>query len=153
MNRNRAASAVTILILAGLLGVAVLRRNAARQPSSPQDTIYRMLDAARSGNAAAYLGEYTGQMEAHLKQVLAEKGDAAFQRYLISANAEIKGVAVSPPKETAAGEVEIQVEYVYQERNEVQRIGLEQRGGRWKIARVDSAERVQTLVPYGSAVE
>jgi hypothetical protein len=35
----------------------------------------------------------------------------------------------------------------------MQKMYLEKHGDRWKIARVDGAERVKTLVPYGTPVE
>ena len=70
-----------------------------------------------------------------------------------SSNAEIKGVAVEEPKQMSDSEVQVRVEYVYQDRNEVQIMYLEKQTGEWKIARVDSAERVKTLVPYGTPVQ
>ncbi len=44
------------------------------------------------------------------------------------------------------------MEYVYKDRNEVQFVYLQKEGANWKIYRVDGAERIKTLVPYGSAV-
>ncbi len=49
-------------------------------------------------------------------------------------------------------EVKVKVEYVFQDRNEVQWMYLEKSGNSWRIARVDTAERIQTLVPYGTPV-
>ena len=46
----------------------------------------------------------------------------------------------------------IRVEYVYEDRNEVQQVELERQDGRWRISSVDSAQRVKTLVPYGTPV-
>ena len=48
--------------------------------------------------------------------------------------------------------MKVQVEYVYADRNEVQFVYLIKEGRRWKISAVDSAQRVKTLVPYGSPV-
>jgi hypothetical protein len=44
------------------------------------------------------------------------------------------------------------VEYVFADRNEVQIVYLERVGERWKIARVEGAQRIETLMPYGSPV-
>jgi hypothetical protein len=47
----------------------------------------------------------------------------------------------------------VRVEYVYQDRNEAQTMYLEKASSGWKITRVDGAERVKTLVPYGTPVQ
>jgi hypothetical protein len=156
MSRPQPGAIITILLLGGLLAAAVLRTTGIRRaplPARPQDAIYRMLDAARAGDISAYLRQYGGQMEAYLRQVIAEKTEAGFRSYLQAFNAEIKGVAVSEPRILSKREVEVRVEYIYPDRNEAQRMSLEKYGDEWKITRVDGAERVKTLVPYGSPVE
>lgn len=156
MSKQRTATVVTVLLLAGLVAAGVLRKSGMRTavPSAtPQESIYRMLDAARAGDTAAYLRQYAGTMEAHLRQAIVERSEADFKKYLQSSNAEIKGVAVAEPKMLSEREAEVQVEYIYQDRNEVQRMVLEKQGEDWKITRVDGAERVKTLIPYGSPVE
>ena len=144
---------LTLLLVAGLFALVVFRKVRTAPPATPQDTIYAMLDAARAGDAKAYVARYTGPMEANLRQAIAEKGDAGFRAYLQSANAEIKGVAVNEPQAVSDREVQVRVEYVYQDRNEAQTMYLEKLSDGWKITRVDSAERVKTLVPYGTPVQ
>ncbi len=157
MNRDRIAKAATILVVIGLLGFIVVRRGGARltarPTAAPQDAIYQMLDAARTGNVPGYLARYTGQMRSALNQTIAEKGAAGFRSYLQSSNAEIKGLAVFEPKAVSDNEVALRVEYVYRDRNEAQIFYLVKAEGAWKIARVDNAERVKTLVPYGTPVQ
>jgi len=172
VNRQRIAQVLTILTLAAALGAAVARQNgwkmpawstltrnisaSARQPAeaTPQDAIYAMLDAARDGDVKKYLAAYTGSMETALRQSIAESSDAAFRKYLQDTNAALKGVAVMAPDAVAGDrEVKVRVEYVYQDRNEAQTMNLEKTSNGWKIARVDSAERVKTLVPYGTPVQ
>ena len=58
----------------------------------------------------------------------------------------------SEPERLSEGEVKARVEYVFAGRNEVQIVYLEKAGERWKIARVDDAQRIETLVPYGTPV-
>jgi hypothetical protein len=171
LNRQRIAQVLTILTLAAALSAAVARQNgwkmpawsavtgslsAARRPAeaTPQDAIYAMLDAARDGDVKKYLASYTGTMETALRQSIAESSEAAFRKYLQDTNAALKGVAVMGP-DAAPGdrEVKVRVEYVYQDRNEAQTMNLEKTSSGWKIARVDSAERVKTLVPYGTPVQ
>ncbi len=162
MNKQRKAQVLTIAVLAGAAGVAVVARSGwrpslpartAKADPTPQDAIYNMLDAARDGDVRKYLSHYTGQMEASLRQTIAESTEAGFASYLKESNAAIKGVAINEPQALTDREVKVRVEYVYQDRNEVQQMYLERGAGDWKIARVDSAERVKTLVPYGTPVQ
>ncbi len=161
MTRDRKAKAVTFAILLGAFGVVLGQKSGwrladksrAKAEATPQDSIYSMLDAARAGDTKAYLRSYTGQMEASLKQSVSESTDAGFAKYLKDTNAEIKGVAISEPQPLTDRETKVRVEYVYQNRNEAQTMYLEKQPEGWKIARVDGAERVKTLVPYGTPVQ
>lgn len=120
---------------------------------TPQDAIYAMLDAARQGNVPAYLSHYTGQMESSLRQAVAEQGESAFGQYLKETNAAVKGIAINEPQVLTDREVKARVEYVYQDRNEIQFFYLEKQGKNWRIARLDTAERIKTLIPYGTPVQ
>jgi len=168
MTRERQAQIATLAVLLGALGFVGVKRSGwrasaaslsnlvtARPPAggSPQDTVYRMMDAARDGDVRAYLGCYTGQMESALRQIVAEKGEAALAAYVRNFNASVKGVAIQEPQSTAEREVRLHVEFVYRDRNEAQLYYLQQSGGSWKIARQENAEGVKTLVPYGTTVE
>ncbi|MFN7924411.1 MAG: hypothetical protein U0Q16_30185 [Bryobacteraceae bacterium] len=167
MTQQRKAQVLTGVLIAGI-GVFLYARQqpatkiadivpaAAAQPKAdptPQDAIYGMFDAAREGNVSGYLGFYTGQMEAALRQSIAEQGEAAFAKYLRETNAPIKGIAITEPQKLTDAAVKARVEYVYQDRNEVQFFYLEKAGNEWKIARLDTTERVKTLVPYGTPVQ
>jgi|SRR5271157_4558464 len=150
-DRQRHIATLAVLtLIAG--GIYFLKRTRPSDPQ-PQDAIYGMLDAARAGDLKAYLASYTGQMEASLRQSVKETGEAAFAKYLRSTNAAIKGVALQAPQPLSAGNVSVRVEYIYQDRNEAQTMMLQKDSGGWKIARVDGAERVKTLVPYGTPVQ
>jgi len=158
MTKERKATLATLLILAAALGL-VIANNIDWRPAppkaelSPQDAVYAMLDAARRGNVQQYLACYTGQMEAALRQAIAEKTEAAFARYLQEFNAPIKGIAITEPQPLSDREVKVRVEFVYQDRNEVQMMYLEKLSGAWKIARLDATDRLKTLIPYGTPVQ
>src|ERR1035438_9642883 len=112
-----------------------------------------MLDASRAGDVKAYLATYGGQMRAALEQSVRETGEEPFSRYLKESNAAVKGIAVTEPQPLSEREVKVRVEYVYQDRNEAQTVGLEKTGADWKITRVDGSERLKTLIPYGTPVK
>ncbi len=128
-----------------------------KQAPGPRDAIhaaiYAMLAAARDGDVNAYLASYTGQMATALQASVRESTPDGFARYLRDSNAQIKGVALTEPEPFSGSEAKVRVEYVYQDRNEAQTIYLEKVEGAWKISRVDVAERVKTLVPYGTPVQ
>ncbi len=169
MTKERKTQIVTVAILVVAAGVALVRKSgwrfadfrvadlapraAVKADPTPQDAIYGMLDAARAGDVKTYMASYSGQMEAALKQSLAETTQSGFAKYLKDSNAAIKGIAISEPQTLTDREVTVRVEYVYQDRNEAQMMYLEKSSGGWKIARVDGTERVKTLVPYGTPVQ
>ena len=163
MNKQRIAQILTVLILAGVLGGTLIKKNgwtfrttrAAMQPAqaTPEDAIYGMLDAARKGDVQKYLAAYSGAMQTSLRQSIAESSNSAFSQYLQDTNAALKGVAVMAPEITSDREAKARVEYVYQDRNEVQNMYLEKTTTGWKITRVETAQRVKTLVPYGTPVK
>jgi hypothetical protein len=164
VTKERKAQIVTLAVLACAAAVVVARKvniqapsfNQVIQPKSapvPQDTVYAMLDAARAGDTDKYLSCYTGQMLTSLQQSVNETGKAGFAKYLKDSNAPIKGVAINEPQALTDREVKVRVEFVYQERNEVQFMYFEKIGADWKIARVDATERVKTLIPYGTPVQ
>ena len=156
MTRERKTQILTAAVLAAL-GLVLARRGewrAQKPPATPQDAVYAMLDAARDGDVGAYLDAHTGQMAASLRQSLTETTPAAFAGYLKRSNSAVKGIAVSEPQPLSDREVRLRVEFVYQDRNEAQWMYLVKQDARhWKIARVDAAERVKTVIPYGTPVE
>ena len=156
ISKTRWTQIVTMLILAVAFGIAVLPTSSvslwltAVRPAgdlTPQDVVYAMLDAARAGDVAKYLASYTGEMEQSLERARLESAD--FGQYLRTSNAAIVGIAVNEPQLLSEREVQVRVEYVFRDRNEVQVLYLGKTPGGWKIARVDSAERIETKAPYG----
>ncbi|MBL8177451.1 MAG: hypothetical protein JNK48_22430 [Bryobacterales bacterium] len=164
MTKERKAQLITVLILGAAIGFIAWKQGALsslnlpsmtaspKSDPTPQDVIYTALDAARDGNVSAYISAHTGQMEQALRKAAAESTESGFAKYLKETNAPIKGIALQEPQSLTDREVKVRVEYVFQDRNEIQWMYLEKSGNTWKIARVDSAERIQTLVPYGTPV-
>jgi hypothetical protein len=156
------AHIITVIVLLAALGVVLARKTGWRIPhpaaaqnenQGPQDTIYAMLNAARAGDVRGYLANYTGPTEAALRQTLAESTEPGFSKYLSDSNSSLKGVAVSDPQTITDSEASVRVEYVYQDRNDVQMMYLQKGPSGWKISRTDGEERVKTLVPYGTPVK
>ena len=167
MKRERLTTLITAGVMGGALLVivarnkgmnlseinpAIIAQSLTPKTVAPEDSIYAMLDAAKAGDINAYLASYTGHMKDLLRQSVSETTPAGFEKYLRTSNAAIQGAALSPPETLSGSQVKVRVEYVYKDRNEVQFLYLQKEGPGWKIYRIDGAERIQTLVPYGSAV-
>ena len=76
-----------------------------------------------------------------------------FAHKLEEAGVHVVWVADPEAQTVTDREAKVRVEYVCQDRNEAQTMYLEKGAGGWKISRVDGAERVKTLVPYGTPVQ
>ncbi len=161
MKRERKAQIATVLVLMGALTMLAAKRGGWRpaamvRPAAqelPQDTIYRMMDAARDGNASAYLACFTGSMENSLRQIAKEKGSSALSDYIRNFNAAVKGVAIQEPQPGADNELRVRVEFVYADRNEAQIYYLRQASGSWRIEHQENSQGVPAAVPYGTPVE
>jgi hypothetical protein len=160
MSKQAIARVVTVVVLVVALGVVFARKDdlrpsltglTRRTEQSPQDAIYAMLDAARNGDVKKYVASYSGQIAQSLERARNESHD--FAAYLRDSNAALKGVAVMDPQPQSEREVKVRVEYVYQDRNEAQLYYLEKARDGWKIAKVETAERVKTVIPYGTPVQ
>jgi hypothetical protein len=160
MTGNRKAHIATAVIIAAL-GFGVLWKQGGIDrvavvetvEPQPQDPIYETLDAVREGDLKKYIGAHTGSMETSLRRAIAEVGEEQLLKSLQKKNAPLKGIAVLEPERLSEREVKTIVEYVFADRNEVQTFYLERLEDRWKIARVEGAERIQTSTPYGTPVQ
>ncbi len=110
-----------------------------------------MLDAARAGNTRAYLDSFSGPMHDQLLQIVNENTEPKFSAYLTAQNAAFQGVAIALIDRPSETEADARLEYVYSNRNEIQNLFLKNERGRWKILKVAGAERIKTLVPFGTA--
>ena len=109
------------------------------------------MNAARAGDVNRYLAGYTGPMRVALQRSLDDSGSAAFARYLRSLDAGVKGLAVWV-ESSGEREAKARVEYVYQERNDVQVVYLQKERGVWRIARTESDQPVKVAIPYGTPI-
>jgi hypothetical protein len=153
MTRKRIAQVITIAVLAVALGAAVLRGRGSPAPQSPQQIIYSMIDAAGNGDVQKYSAHFLGTAASALQQSIRDLGEQRFSQSLRESNFGLKGVAIAEPEVIGEKQLKTKVEYVFQDRNEVQVLHLENSGGSWKIARMDSAERIKTPIQYGTPVE
>lgn len=122
-------------------------------------TVQDALEAARTGDLAAYLERFGEPLRSQLDRTRRERGDAYLRDYLRRTMEPVKGLAIDhtrielDPDEAGADLARVPVEFVYQDRNEVQRFLLRRDGDAWRIARVEAVRAVRTLIPYGTPIE
>jgi hypothetical protein len=160
MKRNTRARVLAVAALLGALAVGVARKAgwlegavapAATTEEAISTAIYATMNAARAGDVSRYLAGYTGPMRVTLQRSLDDSGSAAFARYLQTLDAGVKGLAVSV-ESSGEREAKARVEYVYQERNDVQVLYLEKEKGTWRIARTAADQPVKAAIPYGTPI-
>ena len=156
ITKHHLAQVIASALLIVAVGVAVTRKAKPRPPeaasaiAAPQDAVYAMLNAARNGDVKAYLAGFTGGLETSLRRTAADQTEPEFAKYLINSQTGVRGITVGEPNESAAGEVAVRVEYVYQDRNVTQVVNLTKAGTTWKISQLSDEARTPTLVPYGT---
>ncbi len=169
MSKERKAQIITVAALLAALGIGLARKAGFRHPDfrsvklaseaggvkdrSPEEAIYAMVNAARTGDVRAYLACYTGPLQATLRQVLAESGESDFAQSLRDSHSAIKGIAVSALQPMAGPEAGFRVEYTYQDHSTAQEMYLEKDPNGWKISRADNEELSKTLIPYGTPIK
>jgi hypothetical protein len=166
MKTSRTPAVLTALFVGGLLVFLFFRAQGWKLPSfarpyhtgttrsagAPEDTVYGMLDAARSGNTAQYIDSFSGPLQQQIQQTIRESGRSQFSTYLTNQSARFQSVAVSTSDQRSDLEAQMRVEYVYTNRNEVQLLHLVKEGDRWKITGISSSDQIRTLIPFGTAV-
>jgi hypothetical protein len=153
--KKRLPLIVTVLLIAGALVFFVARQRLKTtdpgfKAANPESVIWRMSDAARTGDVEAYLNCFDGELRRNLEKTVADMGERKFGEYLKRLNEEITGIAVSDLKLTGEAGANLRVEFIYRGKNDAQQHYLVLRDGAWKIDRVDESERIKTLIPYNA---
>ena len=153
MSRNVGATALTVVVLAAGLGVALRDRLPERGTSAgdPSDVFWEMVDVSREGSTDAYLDLFAGEVREQLETVRDEMGEAAFQQYLRQRIAGLKGVAVTG-REDLGDTVRLEVEYVREASYETQLLDVRATRGRWRIVALGPTNEREPPVPYGTPV-
>jgi hypothetical protein len=158
--KKRLPAILTIVLLLAVLLVLTQRerwREGASKPTaaaaSPEDVIWQMSDAAREGQTQAYLACFSGELRTRLEKTAREMGAAKFTEYLQQLNQAVTGIAVSDLEQSEADTAKLRVEFVLRGKHEAQTHHFQRVNGQWTITRVDDAEQVKVLIPYGTPVD
>ena len=155
------------LVVVGLVALAVALRGRkpapmaptatpprlfARLPVTPEAAVSAFFDAAGRGDAKAYLGLATGSLRRSLDGTRAELGPDGFRAEMRRSAAGVKGLAVSRAAQQPIEGVALDVELVFVDRNERQRITCLPKGRGWLIAAIGPATAAKPAIPYGTPV-
>lgn len=157
--KQRLPTIITVLLIAAAIGFFALRRQQKQfagmsaGSAGPEDVVWRLSDATREGNVKTYLDCFTGRLRQKIEKTAREMGEAQFSEYLKRLNNEVTGIAVSDLENVNQSEAALRVEFVFRGKNEVQKHHFRLVDGSWKIEKLDGAEQIKTLVPYGTDVD
>ncbi|MDE2692107.1 MAG: hypothetical protein OXI49_16515 [Acidobacteriota bacterium] len=153
MSRSLGATALTVAVLTAGLIVALRDQLPERgtDAGDPSDVFWEMVDASREGAVDAYLDLFAGELRVQLATVRDEMGHTAFEQYLRSRIAGLKGVAVTG-KEDLGEVVRLEVEYVRAASYETQSLDVRRTRGRWRIVALGPTHEREPPVPYGTPV-
>jgi hypothetical protein len=147
------ARAIQLLCLAGAVALAlVLRRAEPQRPATPEAAVNALFDAAARGDDGAYLALTAGELAASLRRARSQAGDEAFRAELRRSAAGILGLALSRRDDGPKDAVALDVELIFADRNERQRIVLAGGDEGWAVVEMHRAATTRPAVPYGTSV-
>lgn len=144
--------AVRIGGVALVIAAAFLLRGGGRLPESPEAAVAELFDAAGRGDDAGYLRLVAGDLARSLEANRSQLGKDAFCQSLRRSAAGVKGLAVSRAESSEPEVAALDVEIVFGDRNERQRILCRETPRGWIITSITRAEMLKPAVQYGTPV-
>jgi hypothetical protein len=152
-----------IVVVLILVGIAFALKGRDRAPTPPKEAepapldtasevVNQLFDAAGKGDDVAYLALVSGKLRESLEYERSQLGVEAFRQSLQRSAAGIKGLAVTQSADCPTGYIALDVEIVFTDRNEVQKVLLAPDGGAWVITSMETAEITTPPIPYGTPV-
>ncbi len=139
----------------GLIGLVLFfanRRTEGPPSEEPEDVVWKLLDESKEGNIDGYLECFAGEMRTRLETTAADMTPDKFSAYLKESLEKVKGVAVFDVERSSDTTARLVVEYVYQDKNERQRLRLSFQESAWRIEEAEASEWIHPLIPYGQSV-
>lgn len=145
--------AARALVVGGIVALAlVLRGRGPDLPKTPEAAVNALFDAAERGDDEAYLALLTGRLERSLRSTRSQVGVEAFREELRLSAGGVRGLAFTARQVEPDGAVRLDVEIVFADRHERQRVVARRAGGGWVIAAMGSAAATRPAVRYGAGV-
>lgn len=145
MSRRLAQSALAIVLL--LFALWLRGRGG---PATPEAAVQAWFEAVARGDDRACLALAAGDLRASLVSTRAQQDAAAFRAGLRASVAGLRGVAVSRADDGPDGLAAVDVDLVFDAKNERQRATLVPAGRGWAITAFGVASGVTPPVRYGT---
>ncbi len=152
MSEKTLRTAVAIVLGAALVVVGFVFRGRDRLPPTPEAAVSEFFDAAGRGDDRAYLRLLDGELRRSLSAERSRQGTDAFREGIRRTAAGIKGLATMPNSDAPDGMTALDVDIIFADRNESQRMILAPRRNGWAIVSIDAARMLKPPVPYGTPV-
>ncbi len=143
---------VRIVVVAALVVAAFVLRGRARPGETPEAAVSAFFDAAELGDDDTYLRLTSGRLRKSLEGTRSQLGVDAFRESLRQWAAKIKGLAFTRNDTAPPGLIALDVEIVFADRNERQKMLLSPEGSGWTIHSIEAAQMVEPAIPYGTPV-
>ncbi len=142
------AAAVVVLIAAA----AWVLRGGGPLPETPGAAVDAFFDAAERGDDREYLRVTAGELRKELDNRRKQLGREAFREHLKRSQAKILGLAKFEPEDVTADRVAVDVEIVFADHKQRQKMLLRREGTGWVITLIETAQRVESPIAYGTPV-
>lgn len=107
---------------------------------------------SREGRVKEYLDCFTGGLRAKLEQARDQMKPGEFADILRRRSAPVRGLAISDQTQVDGETMRLRVEWIFEDRSEIQTFTLCKVQGAWKIADMTDAQYNRPAVPYGTKV-
>ncbi len=144
--------ALAITLVGFLVALAFILRGRYQLPKTPEAAVSKFFEAAGRGDDVAYLSLTSDALRRSLEETRSRLGPEAFRDQLRRSAAGIKGLAVTLREDAPPGFKAVDVEIVFIDRNERQRMLLLEKRGGWSISSIGEARRIEPPIPYGTPV-
>jgi hypothetical protein len=144
--------ALPAAVIAALVVLAVALRRGDRLPETPEAAVAAFFDAASRGDGAKYLRLTSGPLRVSLEDTRSQLGVRAFCESLRRTAAGMKGLATSRGGDAPPDRIVLDVELVFADRIERQRMCLAAQGTGWTIQSITRTNMVKPPVAYGTPV-
>lgn len=141
-----------LAVIAAIVTAAFWFRARERLPESPEAAVNALFDAAAQGDDAAYLRLLGGELRKTLESSRGQLGESAFRASLRRSAAGIKGLAVSRGEQAPPDRVALDLDLVFADRTERQRMLLVDTGRGFTIVAMEGAAMMKPPVAYGTPV-
>ena len=152
MNERTLRTSVAVALGLGLVVVGLVFRGRDQLPETPEAVVSEFFDAADRGDDRAYLRLVDGELRKSLAAERSQQGGEAFRESIRRTGAGIKALVSMPSSDAPDGIVALDVDIVFADRIESQRMLLKPKGNGWLIVSISAAQMSKPPVAYGTPV-